>query len=90
MRRTHLRGHANILKRLLIHGSGCNLGLWMRTLTGVGTPRSLQDRAAAGFAMLIRLWRLLTGAGTPSWRSDRDRDAGRLESTHDECDLAVA
>ena len=27
MRRTHLRGHTNILKRLLIHAAGFNLGL---------------------------------------------------------------
>ena len=38
MRRTHLRGHANILKRLLIHGSGFNLGLAMRHCLGM-TPR---------------------------------------------------
>ena len=30
MRRTHLRGHDNILKRLLIHAGGFNLGLVMR------------------------------------------------------------
>lgn len=45
MRRTHLRGHDNILKRLLLHASACNLGLWMRTACGVGTPRGLQGRA---------------------------------------------
>ena len=44
MRRTHLRGHANILKRLFVHTSGFNLGLLMRTLCGVGTPRGLQGR----------------------------------------------
>jgi transposase len=27
MRRTHLRGHDNILKRLVVHASGFNLGL---------------------------------------------------------------
>src|SRR5262245_38887906 len=42
MRRTHLRGHANILKRLLVHSGGFNLGLLMRTLIGVGTARGLQ------------------------------------------------
>ena len=31
MRRTHLRGHRNILKRLLVHAGGFNLGLLMRT-----------------------------------------------------------
>ena len=30
MRRTHLRGHRNILKRLLVHASAFNLGLLMR------------------------------------------------------------
>src|SRR5712691_11025607 len=35
MRRTHLRGHTNILKRLLIHAGGFNLGLLMRACFGV-------------------------------------------------------
>ena len=47
MRRVHLRGHPNILKRLLVQVCGFNLGLLMRQLMGVGTPRSLQGRAAA-------------------------------------------
>ena len=34
MRRTHLRGHTNILKRLFVHIGGFNLGLLMRTLLG--------------------------------------------------------
>jgi transposase len=42
MRRTHLRKHSNILKRLLIHVAGANLGLLLRSLHGSGTPRSLQ------------------------------------------------
>ena len=42
LRRTHVRGHANILKRLLIQTRAFNLGLLMRTLIGVGTPRGLQ------------------------------------------------
>src|SRR5712692_4443958 len=46
MRRTHLRGHANILKRLLIHAGGFNLGLLVRGILGVGTPRGLQGRLA--------------------------------------------
>ncbi len=50
MRRTHLRGHVNILKRLLVHAGGFNLGLVMRALIGVGTPRGLQGRLAALFA----------------------------------------
>jgi transposase len=52
MRRTHLRGHENILKRLLIHAGGFNLGLLVRSLLGVGTPRGLQGRVAILLAML--------------------------------------
>ena len=57
MRRTHLRGHTNILKRVLVHASGFNLGLMMRRLIGVGTPRGLQGRAALLVALLVSLWR---------------------------------
>lgn len=42
MRRTHLRGHRNILKRLLVHASAFNLGILMRQVFGHGTPRGLQ------------------------------------------------
>jgi transposase len=55
MRRTHLRGHPNILKRLLIHAGGFNLGLVMRHLIGVGTPRGLQGRLAVTIAALVAL-----------------------------------
>ena len=48
MRRTHLRGHANILKRLLVHAGAFNLGLLMRTAFGRGTPRGLQGRPVRG------------------------------------------
>jgi transposase len=53
LRRVHLRGHTNILKRLFIHVGGFNLGLLMRSVCGVGTPRSLQGRATAlAFALI--------------------------------------
>jgi len=55
MRRTHLRGHSNILKRVLIHAGGFNLGLIMRHLIGVGTARGLQDRVAAVIATIFVL-----------------------------------
>jgi transposase len=42
MRRTHLRGHDNIRKRVLLHASAFNLGLLLRTMFGRGTPRGLQ------------------------------------------------
>ena len=53
MRRTHLRGHTNILKRLLIHAGGVNLGLIMRQLIGFGTPRGLQGRLGVIIAIVL-------------------------------------
>src|SRR6202049_950958 len=44
MRRVHLRGRENILKRLVIHSGAANLGLLKRKLFGKGTPRGLQRR----------------------------------------------
>ncbi len=41
MRRLHLRGRENILKRLVVHSGAANLGLLMRKLFGKGTPRGL-------------------------------------------------
>ena len=66
LRRVHLRGHANVLKRVLVQVCGGNLGLLMRTLTGVGTPRSLQGRATALFDALIRALRRRWGLVAPS------------------------
>ncbi len=60
LRRTWLRGHANILKRYLVHVAGFNLGLVMRQMFGAGTPRA--SAALAGFARrLCALTRVLTG-----------------------------
>jgi transposase len=47
LRRMHVRRQRNVLKRILIGAASYNLGLLMRTLTGAGTPRSLQGRLAA-------------------------------------------
>ena len=68
MRRTHLRGHTNILKRLLVHVGGFNLGLFMRTRFGIGTPRSLQGRVAVIVALIAALWTRITDGGAPSTR----------------------
>jgi len=59
MRRTHLRGHANILKRLLIHVAGFNLALVMREAFGLGKPRTLQDGVGGLFGAVLgklRAW----------------------------------
>ena len=55
MRRTHLRGHTNIYKRLCIHGGAFNLSLVMRQITGKGTPRALHGLLSAFRAFVYRL-----------------------------------
>jgi len=42
MRRCHLRGQENILKRQLVHVGAFNLSLILRKLLGAGTPRELK------------------------------------------------
>lgn len=66
MRRLHLRGHPNILKRLLIQVGAFNLGLLLRRAIGVGTPRGLQGHRKgllssllAFYTLLRSLWELL-------------------------------
>ena len=55
MRRTHLRGHENILKRLLVHIAGLNLGIVMRSLFGVGSPKGPKGSFFAFFECLRSL-----------------------------------
>ena len=38
MRRVHLQGRKNTLKRPLIHGAAFNLSLILRKVLGAGTP----------------------------------------------------
>ena len=89
MRRTHLRGHANILKRLLVHASGFNLGLFMRTLTGIGTPRSLQGRVAAVVALSLALAGLIADR-VMAWRARADDSSPLFTSDHRHALPAVA
>lgn len=56
-RRSWLRGLVNVAKRYVIHAAAYNLGVILRKLCGVGTPRSLQGRAAAACAALcVIIW----------------------------------
>jgi transposase len=66
-RRAHVRGHENVLKRLLVHASAFNLGLWMRMLFGVGTPRALQGRVAVLATALTALWSFVLDAIDRRW-----------------------
>jgi len=55
MRRTHLRRHGNILKRLLVHVAGFNLGILMRDLIGRGTPREYAELRRELVSVILRL-----------------------------------
>lgn len=58
MRRLYLRGRTNILKRLVLHGAGFNLALYMRSMIGAGTPRQLTSGLIRPLIdLLARLWR---------------------------------
>ena len=72
LRRVHVRGHENVLKRLLVHAGAFNLGLWIRTLFGVGTPRSLQGRLAAFGVVLSAVWTIIDDAMTATWPHRRN------------------
>jgi hypothetical protein len=63
MRRCHLRGQENILKRQLAHVSAFNLSLVMRKLLGAGTPRELKNRATL---LVLRLFLLCACQNRPN------------------------
>ena len=65
MRRLHLRGRENILKRLLVHVSGFNLSLVMRKLIGKGTPRGLQGLVCGVVSLFWWLGRVVQDAWRP-------------------------
>ena len=68
-----VRGRENLRKRVLVQAACCNLGLLLRRLTGIGTPRSLQGRALAVIFRLIGRWvdrwMRLTRAWGSKWTS---------------------
>ncbi len=85
MRRTHLRRHDNIMKRLIIHAAGFNLSLIMRTLFGVGKPRVLQghsDLAEALMAMLSWLHSLYMNLSALTWAPHARSDALHRSDAH--------
>lgn len=65
MRRTHLRGHQNILKRQLIHVGAFNLSLILRTLMGAGTPREWRNHGSMLFLLVYFLLSRREGRNRP-------------------------
>jgi len=84
LRRTHVRGHENVLKRLLVHASAFNLGLLMRRLFGIGTPRALQGRVITWRTVLSLLWTWIDAALELIWTGLRS-DATLTIRDHSRC-----
>ena len=57
MRRCHLRGRDNILKRQLVHVGAFNLSLILRQLLGAGMPRELRNRLGRLVLLVYLLFR---------------------------------
>ena len=74
MRRAHLRGQENILKRYHLHSAAFNLGLVLRSMFGAGTPKGLHEMAKQAFGRLCALICSYLAQLSPiSGRSRRDR-----------------
>ena len=71
LRRVWVRGHENVRKRVLLQAAACNIGLLLRRLTGVGTPRSLQGRAVSALFGLIGRWIGVWARLTRAWALQR-------------------
>ena len=69
MRRVHLRGRENILKRLLLQGAAFNLSLILRKAFGAGKPRQFRGAAAAAVSLFLRL---ILGL----WTESSEQEAG--------------
>lgn len=81
MRRTHLRRHDNIIKRLLIHAGAFNLGLVMRKISGCGTPRGSQGSLNALLFLIQPLWRVSVSAIPRPWHLSQPHPVTLPENT---------
>jgi transposase len=73
MRRTHLRGHENILKRQLIHVGAFNLSLiygccWVRASRGSGRTEEPKNQQGELLLRLILLLQCFNGPNRPELR----------------------
>lgn len=67
-RRTWLRGLENVRKRWLLQAAARNLGLMLRKLFGVGTPRALQGLArlfSLAHFLAVVLWQRIGSSESP-------------------------
>ncbi len=73
-RRSWLHGLEDVTKRYLMYVAGKNLGVIMRTLFGMGKPRTLQTEGGGGFSSIWAVIVSLIGL----WRAFRDYLAHRI------------
>ena len=73
-RRSWLHGLKDVTKRYLMYVAGKNLGVIMRTLFGMGKPRTLQTEGGGGFSSIWVVIESVIGL----WRAFRDRLAHRI------------
>jgi hypothetical protein len=69
-RRSWIRGLMEVTKRYLMQVAGRNLGVIMRKLFGIGTPRSLQGEGGVRPALILDLWKAFRGpvpCRNPRW-----------------------
>lgn len=85
MRRTHLRKHGNILKRLLVHVAGFNLGILMRNLIGEGTPKEYAELKAALLAAFSCFISVIQGCFKPMRSARRPNPFVQPDHSSDIC-----
>ncbi len=73
-RRSWLHGLEDVTKRYLMYVAGKNLGVIMRTLFGMGKPRTLQTEGGGGSSSI---WAVIVSV-IGLWRAFRDRLAHRI------------
>ena len=90
MRRVHLRGRDNILKRQLIHVGAFNLSLIFRMSLGAGTPRELHNRRRRTVSLIpcVRIgFRLLPAAFTTAFATLPSHASDLTEQQRRKCRL---
>jgi transposase len=87
MRRVHLKGRENVLKRLLIHVGAFNLSLIFRKMAGAGTPRELHNRKGG---LVVLFLRLKIASRTVRDRFQKWSDSWRRRTAAEEAGLAAA
>ena len=95
MRRVHLQGRKNILKRLLVHGAAFNLSLILRKIVGVGKPRRLQGLYLQPLMVVARIfsWLWLVSTTIEGRKADfakQSDDAMAVSSLDSDLDRLIA